>query len=236
MSEEKKELQEQMYGKGAAGYDQRIRSLFAYYDSIHAATNSILRCLLKPESHVLAVGCGTGAEILQLGEANSSWRFTGVDPAAPMVELARQKTQAAGISDRVSFFEGFLSDLASDTPFDAATLSMVLHFLPDDGSKRALLEDIAMCLREDAPLVLMDLHGDLATPESNLSLMAWQQQQHLGGATWEEVEEWRNNRFNALHFVSADRIQQLLSDSGFTKKVHHFFQNFMLHGWLAFKS
>ncbi len=234
MSEEKKELQEQMYGKGAAGYDQRIQSLFAYYDSIHAATSAILLCLLKPESHVLTVGCGTGAEILQLGKANSSWRFTGVDPAVPMVDLAQRKVEAAGLSNRVSFFRGFLRDLTPDTLFDAATMSMVLHFLPDDDSKIVLLEDVAMRLREDAPLVLMDLHGDLTTPESDLLLMAWQHQQHLGGASWEEVEDWRKNRFNALYFVPADRIQQLLSNAGFIR-VHHFFQNLMLGGWIAFK-
>lgn len=230
----KDKLQEQMYEKGAAAYDQRIRRLLSYYDTIHAANNAILQCLLKPDSHLLVVGCGTGTEIVQLGKANRDWRFTGVDPALPMLDVARSKLEAEGLSERVSFFGGLLCELASGIRYDAATLSMVLHFLPDDGAKLALLKDVAAHLIDAAPLVLVDYHGDMATPESKLLLMAWQHQQHLGGASWEEVADWRNERFKALHLVPADRIRQLLSDTGFVR-IQPFFQNLMLNGWLAFK-
>jgi tRNA (cmo5U34)-methyltransferase len=228
------DFQQERYAKGAAGYDERIRKLFPFYETIHTAINAILRGVLGAESELLIVGAGTGAEILELGKTNPRWRFLGVDPAQPMLDLAKEKVQAAGLTDRVSLFKGYVDDLPTDRLHDGATTAKVLHFVPDDGGKLKLLCDVAKRLKLGAPLVLMDAHCDLSAPGSKLFLEAWKHQQNLAGVKWEEVESGMKERMKAIHFVPSERIEQLLAEAGF-HRIQRFFQNFMLGGWIAFK-
>ena len=228
------DFQQERYAKGAAGYDERIRKTFPFYETIHTAINAVLRVYLGAESEILIVGAGTGAEILELGKTNSRWRFLGVDPAQPMLDLAKQKIQAVGLADRVSMFKGYVDDLPADKLYDGATVAMVLHFVPDDGGKLKLLSGVARRLKSGAPLVLMDAHGDLSAPESKLLLEAWKHQQNLAGGKWEDIESGMKERMKTCHFVSSSRIEQLLAEAGF-HRIQRFFQNFMLGGWIAFE-
>jgi hypothetical protein len=80
----------------------------------------------------------------------------------------------------------------------------------------------------------MDANGDLNAPELELLIEAWKQQQVLAGVKWEEVESGMKERVKSIHLVSSSRIEQLLAEAGF-HRIQHFFQNFMLGGWVAFK-
>ena len=229
------DFQQERYAKGAAGYDERIRKTFPFYATIHTAINAVLRVYLRPESEILIVGAGTGAEILELGKTNPGWRFVGVDLAKPMLDLAKEKIETAGLSDRVSLINGFVSDLPIDKLCDGATAAMIMHFVPDDGGKIEFLRAIAAHLKSGAPFVLMDAYGDLNAPESELMIEAWKHQQNLAGVKWEEVESGMKERLKAIHFVSSKRIEQLLNEAGF-HRIQRFFQNFILGGWVAFKA
>jgi hypothetical protein len=46
-----------------------------------------------------------------------------------MLDLAKEKIQAAGLTDRVSLFRGYVDDLISDRLYGGATAAMVLHFV-----------------------------------------------------------------------------------------------------------
>jgi tRNA (cmo5U34)-methyltransferase len=229
------DFQQERYARGAAGYDERIRKTFPFYETIHTAINAVLRVYLKPESELLIVGAGTGAEILELGKTNSSWRFVGVDPAKPMLDLAKEKIEAAGLTDRVSLFNGLVGDFPIGKLCDGATSAMIMHFVPDDGGKMEFLRAIAAHLKPGAPLVLMDAIGDLNAPESELMIEAWKQQQSLAGVKWDEVESGMKERVKTIQFVSSKRIEELLAEAGF-HRIQRFFQNFMLGGWIAFKA
>jgi tRNA (cmo5U34)-methyltransferase len=229
------DYQDEKYAKGAAGYDQRIRNTFPFYESIHPAMNAMLRGLVRPDSELLVVGAGTGAEIIELGKTNPDWRFMGVDPAETMLDVAKEKIEAAGLTKRASFFKGYVDELPADTFYDAATLGMVLHFVADDGGKLKVLRAIASHLKPGSSLILMDVYGDLTTPDSQLLLQAWRHQQNLAGLTWEQVENGMKERMQGIHFVSGNRIEQLLAEAGF-HRVQRFFQVFMLGGWIAFKT
>ena len=229
------DFQQERYAKGAAGYDERIRKTFPFYATIHTAINAVLRVYLRPESEILIVGAGTGAEILELGKTNPGWRFVGVDLAKPMLDLAKEKIETVGLSDRVFLINGFVSDLPIDKLCDGATAGMIMHFVPDDGGKIEFLRAIAAHLKSGAPFVLMDANGDLNAPESELMIEAWKHQQNLAGVKWEEVESGMKERLKAIHFVSSKRIEQLLNEAGF-HRIQRFFQNFILGGWVAFKA
>ena len=229
------DFQEEKYAKGATGYDHRIRNTFPFYETIHPTMNAMLRGLVRSDGQLLIVGAGTGAEILEFGKTNPDWRFLGVDPAQPMLDLAKEKIETAGLSERAAFFQGYVDDLPTGTLYDGATLGMVMHFVADDGTKLKLLRAIASHLKPGAPLVLMDAYGDLTTPESQLLLAAWKHQQNLAGLKWEQVESGMKERMQGIHFVSGTRIEQLLAEAGF-HRVQRFFQIFMLGGWIAFRA
>lgn len=154
------DFQQEKYANGAAGYDRRIRNTFPFYETIHTAINAILRGVLGAESELLIVGAGTGAEILELGKTNPGWRFLAVDPAKPMLDLAKEKIEAAGLTDRVSLINGFVGDLPIGKLYDGATSAMIMHFVPDDGGKIEFFRAIASRVKSGAPLVLMDANGD----------------------------------------------------------------------------
>jgi len=42
-------------------------------------------------------------------------------------------------------------------------------------------------------------------------------------------------RMKAHHFVPSQRIEQLLTEAGF-HRIQRFYQNFILGGWITFKS
>jgi len=228
------DFQQERYAKGAAGYDERIHKTFPFYETIHTAINAVLRVCLKPESELLIVGTGTGA-ILELGKTNPGWRFLGVDPAQPMLDLAKEKIQAAGLGERVHLLNVYVDDLPADRLYDGATVAMVLHFVPDDGGKLKLLCEVAKRLKSGAPLVLMDAHGDLSAAGSKLFLQAWKHQQNLAGVKWDEVESGMKERMKTIHLVSSARMEQLLTEAGF-HRIQRFFQVFILGGWIAFKA
>jgi tRNA (cmo5U34)-methyltransferase len=149
--EQAMDFQQKRYAKGAADYDERIRKTFPFYETIHTAINAVLRVYLGPESELLVVGAGTAAEILELGKTNPRWRFLGVDPAQPMLDLAKEKIEAGGLADRVHWFNGLVRDLPIGKLYDGATSAMIMHFVPDDGGKIEFLRAIAAHLKSGAP-------------------------------------------------------------------------------------
>jgi len=87
----------------AAGYDQRFAKLAPMKEALHL----LLRLLFSEfpaEARILCVGAGTGAELLYLAQAFPQWRFTAVDPSAPMLDICRQRAQVCVTPTHVDLF------------------------------------------------------------------------------------------------------------------------------------
>jgi tRNA (cmo5U34)-methyltransferase len=49
------------------------------------------------------------------------WRFTVVEPAAPMLDIRRRRVEECGIASRCTLPEGYLDSLPGSYSFNAAT-------------------------------------------------------------------------------------------------------------------
>ena len=181
--------------------------------------------------HVLVVGAGTAQEILTIGALEPAWRFTAVDPAPPMVALARQRLEAAGLGRRTVVHQGYVDDLPAGAAFAAATLIGVLHHLPGEPAKRAILAAIAARLRPGAPLILAGNYRAYASEP--LLLAAWRQRWRLHGATPAEIEAKLGKiQHGADPPASEQAVADLLAEAGFEPPTR-FFGSLFWGAWLA---
>lgn len=216
----------------ARGYDDDVRTAIPGYELLHETAAALLTNELGAEARLLVVGAGTGEEIIRLAADHPGWRLVGEDPSAAMLAVAREKVFNAGLSDRVVLVEGSLDDVPADDPFDAATLLLVHHFLPDDGAKLAMLRAVAARLKPGAPLIVASMHGDLASPATRRLYQAWQARQIARGTPPADAEAMFQGLPTVVHFVSEERTRELLAEAGFVD-VEPVFRAFVIGGWLA---
>lgn len=117
---------------------------------LHRMASLLLAEGTGPAANILVVGAGGGLELQAMAAARPEWRFVGVDPSAPMLDIARQT--AGAFSDRISLLQGVAAD-APKGPFDGATCLLVLHFL-EAAERLATLKDIRRRLKPGAALVV----------------------------------------------------------------------------------
>jgi SAM-dependent methyltransferase len=106
-------------------------------------------------SPILELACGTGRLLLPL--ASQGYRLTGVDVSPAMLERARHKLAAAGLSDHVVLVEQDMRELALDRRFNLAfaAVSSFQHLLTLDDQ----LATLARVRQHLAPggILLVDL-------------------------------------------------------------------------------
>jgi 2-polyprenyl-3-methyl-5-hydroxy-6-metoxy-1,4-benzoquinol methylase len=88
-------------------------------------------CPELTEGHVLDIGCGPGDIPIRLVQALPHCRVTGVDASAPMIRLAEEAVQKAGLADRITFRCERVQTLSLSEPADAAVSNSLLHHLPN---------------------------------------------------------------------------------------------------------
>lgn len=219
----------------AKRYDDTIRRVIPGYDALHSMTGVMLKDAVPADGRVLVVGAGTGAELLALGQAAPGWSFTACDPAAGMLAIAEDRIKGHPVAERCGLHPCLCADLpAEETAFDAATCLLVMHFLPDDGTKLALLKSIAERLKPGAPLILADMHETPGSPRHQLIMNAWMHWQLGNGIDPVEVEKGRRHVERDVHFVPLSRLTELLDEAGFTVP-EHFFQAFLFGGFIAWR-
>lgn len=92
---------------------------------LHKMATVLLDERASKAPHILVVGAGGGMEIKAIAHLRPNWRFLGVDPSPPMLDIARQTTSL--YADRVDYLLGTV-DQAPEGPFDGATCFLTLHF------------------------------------------------------------------------------------------------------------
>ena len=135
--------------EGVAAFDPAgatVASLVATYDVYARAVDSLL-----PEGgRVVDLGSGSGVLLEYLASRRPDVTITGVDLSPPMRATARARFARAGLSDRVTVVEGdvtALPDAVLDQPVDVVSSMNFLHQLPDEGTLRRALEQVARVRR-----------------------------------------------------------------------------------------
>ena len=217
----------------AQAYDDRVRTAIPGYEALHSLTCAAIAEATGGRGRVLVAGAGTGTECVALGRAIPDIAVVGVDPAADMLTLAAHKVAAAGLEERIRLQAGSVADLPVAAPFDAATLLLVLHFLPDDRAKAGLLADLALRLKPGATLVLADLFGPAWDEPGQARLRAiWRRLQLDGGIDAEDVAKGFSRVDRDIHPRTESQLAELLAAAGFGPP-QPFFRALCFGGWVV---
>jgi tRNA (cmo5U34)-methyltransferase len=156
----------------ASSYDRRFAKLAPMHNALHLLIRMVLS-ELPNDARVLCVGVGTGSELIDLAQTFPQWKFTAVEPAAPMLDICRQKAEEYGIASRCTFHEGYLDSLPASDPFHAATCLLVSHFFIQQEERRNFFRQIAARLLPDGYLVSSDLASDMSSSAYQSLLEVW---------------------------------------------------------------
>ena len=110
---------------------------------------------IQPGERVLEVGCGTGEVALRAARrVGPQGVVVGIDAAPEMITVARRKARSSGstVQFRVEPVEALTS--AAGT-FDVVLSSLMMHHLPGDLKRRALVE-CRRVLRPGGRIVIVD--------------------------------------------------------------------------------
>lgn len=212
-------------GDRAQLYDQSIPVWMPNYTFLQ---DLIARLLVRetqdPSARVLVAGCGTGNDVLALHHRSPTLNLVGVDHSPEMIDIARQKTTG---NAQIELVEGELKNLPLEPPFAAATLVLVLHFLPDDGAKLQLLQEIASRLQPGAPFYMADVFGTPDEMKANLKVL----QALLATEVPLEVQESRLKRiYEMIRWIPENRLIELLEEAGFETPLR-FYQGAIYGAW-----
>ena len=177
-------------------------------------------------------GVGTGSELIDLAQAFPQWRFTAVEPAAPMLDICRQRAEECGIASRCTFHEGYLDSLPESDSFDAATCILVSHFFMQPEERRNFFREIAARLRPDGYLVSSDLASDMSASAYKSLFEVWLRTLKYSDLPAEEVEKFRASCGRDVAVLPPQEVESIIASSGFDTPVL-FFQTLLIHAWYS---
>ncbi|NMG06127.1 class I SAM-dependent methyltransferase [Brasilonema sp. UFV-L1] len=216
-------------------YDNLAQIALPGYEAMHTMALSCLKAHLSEIASLLIVGAGTGKELVKFGQGNLQWQMLGVDPSANMLSIAQEKIQQHNLSQRVQLFQGYTYDLPTTPLYDAATCILVMHFLPDDGSKLALLQSIAQRLKSSAPFILVDLFGEKGTRELEQMVPILKAYWQEMGMKLEQIELSLLTVNTSVYPIAEAKELELLRQAGFGNMIR-FYTGLWCGGWVAIKN
>lgn len=197
-------------------------------EAVHRMTTILLAEHAPADAHVLVLGAGGGLELKAFAQAQTAWRFTGVDPAGPMLDLAHEALgENAGRADLI---EGYI-DAAPEGLFDAATCLLTLHFL-DRNERVRTLQEMHRRMKPGAPLVVAHSSFPQDEPSRTRWLARYAAYAVSSGADAVQTERARAAVAASLALLTPENDEACLRDAGFSE-VELFYAAFTWRGWVA---
>jgi len=198
------------------------------FADVHRMTAVLLAEHAPVDANVLVLGAGGGLELRALGLAQPRWRFVGVDPAGPMLDLARRTV--ADLGDRFTFVRGLIDDAPSG-PFDAATCLLTLHFL-DPVERERTVSAIHRRLRPGAPFVVAHSAFPQTTAERGRWLSRYAAFAIASGADPNDANRAKTAVEASLNTLTPEHDERILRQAGFSD-IDLFYAAFTWRGWIA---
>lgn len=197
-------------------------------EALHRMTGILLAERVPDDAHILVLGAGGGLELSALAQAYPNWRFTGVDPAGPMLALA---ARAMGESaDRATLIEGYI-DEAPTGPFDGAVCLLTLHFL-ERAERIRTAAGIRARLKPGAPFVAAHSSFPQEPGARDRWLDRYAAFAIASGAPPEQAYGARASVAAALNLYTPEDDAAMLKAAGF-RDVEQFYAAFTWRGWVA---
>ena len=207
---------EELFNVIARDYDSIARRGMPRYDEM---LDAIVACLVDGPTHVLELGCGTGALTARLAERYPDARLLAVDASPEMLDLAGARIVSSGVAAgglvaETSFAHGRFEDMdLAARSYDLIASNMSLHHIADKGPFYCALHS---ALRPGGLLVLGDeLEGALPHIEER-HLDAWRTfASRPGGLSQDELDTIERHSTTIDHYETLPRQLDLLREAGF---------------------
>lgn len=199
------------------------------FAGIHRMMNLLLAETIPDDARILILGAGGGLELKAMADFRPGWHFSGVDPSADMLRLARDI--AADHVARFDLTEGYI-DAAPEGPFDAATCLLVFHFIPRD-QRLETLRQIRRRLKPGAPFILAHISFPQTEPERSRWIarhVAYGQADDIDPSVAAKAREAIGTR---LTILPPEEEEAMLREAGFTN-ITPFYAAFSFRGWVAY--
>jgi tRNA (cmo5U34)-methyltransferase len=193
---------------------------------LHRMTMLLLSEYAQQAADILVVGAGGGIELRAMAEARPEWTFTGVDPSAAMLDLARRNL--APFRDRIELIEGTV-DAGPSRTFDGAACLLTLHFL-DQRERLSTLQGIRRRLKPEARLVVA--HHSVESGGADRALARSAAFADRTGVDWAKARASAAGMAARLPLLSVAEEEALLGEAGFSN-VERFYAAFSFRGWVA---
>lgn len=199
------------------------------FADLHRMTAILLAERAPEQARILVIGAGGGLELKALAELHPGWTFDGVDPAAEMLELAKQTL--GPLSSRVQLHEGTV-DVAPPGPFDGATCLLTMHFVPGEERQRTASE-IRRRLRPGAPLVVAHFSFPQGEGERALWLSRYAAFATASGVEPEQARSAAAAIDARLTILTPEQDEAIFREAGFSN-ISQFYAGFAFRGWVAY--
>lgn len=211
-----------------ANYADDPRRFTPGIDAVYRMATILLAENAPADAHILVLGAGGGLELTAFAEAQPRWRFTGVDPAGPMLDLARHTMGEAAA--RAELIEGYV-DAAPAGRFDAATCLLTLHFL-DRAERVRTLSELHRRMKPGAPLVVVHSSFPQDEPGRARWLARYAAFANASGNDPAQTEQARAAVSASLALLTPEQDEACLREAGFND-VELFYAAFTWRGWVA---
>ncbi len=219
-----------IFDKQASTYDEKWSKTAPIKNALHLLIGTVLS-ELPPDARILCVGSGTGSEILYLAEKFPGWRFTAVEPSAPMLEVFQSRMEAQGLASRCELHCGYVESLQPGARFDAATSILVSQFILERQERAEFFRGIADRLLPEGVLITADLTGDLRNPVCQSLLEVWFRLTNTDG-TLEGLEKLKEAYTKDVAVLPPREVCDIISLGGFETPVQ-FYQAGLIGAWFA---
>lgn len=220
-----------LFDQQASNYNTQWTRMAPINDGLYFLLESVF-AELPADARMLCVGAGTGRELLHLASRFPGWHFTAVEPSGPMLDVCRQSAEAASITSRCSFHEGYLDSLPEVPRFDAATSLLVSQFILDRDSRSAFFKEIAARLKPSGILANADLASDTSSEEYPLLLEVWQRVMSGANLSAEDLSRIMEAYAKDVAILPPTETATIIQAGGFATPVQ-FFQSGLIHAWFA---